>query len=103
VLRLLVFLLGMVTTARPRPQPAAWPSAGGQARAPLRTDPRGTTDQLDPAPPWPPAGAIDHRDPGGRGRAPRRRRVPPWVKWTAILTLLALIFTWLASTSTCRA
>ena len=93
MLRFLVFLLGMVTTVRPRPQPAAaWPPAGGQARAALRTGPPGTTEELGPAPPWPPAGAMDPRDPGGTGRTPRRRRVPPWVKWTAILTLLALMF-----------
>jgi hypothetical protein len=92
VLRLLVFLLGMVTTARPRPQPAAWPSAPGHARAALRTGPRRPAEELDPAPPWPPAGAMDPGDPGGTGRTPRRRRVPRWVKWTAILTLLALMF-----------
>lgn len=88
MLRLLVFLLGMVTTVRPRPQPAAWPPAGGQARAALRSDPRGPAEELDPAPPWPPAVPS----PGGPSRPPRRRRVPPWVKWTAILALLALMF-----------
>jgi hypothetical protein len=92
VLRLLVFLLGMVTTARPHPQPAAWPwpdgPAGAGARAALRTDPRGRTEELGPAP----GGALDPRDPGGAGRTPGHRRVPPWVKWTAILALLALIF-----------
>lgn len=92
MLRLLVFLLGMVTTARPRPQPAAWPwpdgPAGPGAQAALRTDLRGRTEELGPAP----AGALDPRDPGGAGRTPRHRRVPPWVKWTAILALLALIF-----------
>src|SRR6185312_12518610 len=92
VLRLLVFLLGMVTTARPRPQPAAWPAAAGQARPALRTDPRGPAEELDPALPWPPAAAMAPRDPGGPGRIPRRRRVPTWVKWTAILALLALMF-----------
>jgi hypothetical protein len=98
VLRLLVFLLGMVTTVRPRPQAATWrwpaDPAGAQSPAALRTDPREPTEVLDPAPPWPGAGASDPRDPGGAGRnpGPRRRRVPRWVKLTAILALIALIF-----------
>ena len=92
MLRLLVFLLGMVATVRPRPQAAAWPPAGGQARAALRTGFGRPAEELDPAPPWPPAGAMVPGDPGGPGRTRRRRRVPPWVRWTVILTLLALMF-----------
>src|SRR5207244_8650288 len=60
------------------------------------TDPAGRTDLPSPLPPWLPSGGgrADPQGPGGTsGRpGPRRRWVPLWVRWTAVLVLLGLIF-----------
>ena len=99
MVRFLLFLLGLVTTARSGPREAAWAWADGapdgRGQAALSSSRGRHTEVLDPVTPTPPAGSG--MDPhgasrGGPGPDPRRPRVPRWVKWTAILALLGLIF-----------
>jgi hypothetical protein len=90
VVRLLVFLLGMLTAGRPGRQERALNGtgyggsaipAGGAGTDTLRpgngADWQGRTA---PLPPWPP-------QPG-----PRRRRIPRLVTWSAIVLVVGLIF-----------
>jgi hypothetical protein len=105
VIRLLLFLLGTLTANRSgQPEPAGYRAGDSYGRAApgaLYTEPdrpadgAGQPGQPRPLPPWDPAaggGALQY--PGGRGRdcGPRRRRVPRWVKRTAVLVAVGLIF-----------
>ena len=99
VVRFLLFLLGMITTSRPGQRQAAWPRADdwypGLSPSGQSTDPAGRTTLPGPLPSWSPAGNSSTGPQGPRGTSqpgPRRRRVPPWVRWTALLVLLGLIF-----------
>jgi hypothetical protein len=105
VIRLLLFLLGTLTANRPgQPEPAGYragDSYGGAAPGARYTEPDGRVDgagrpgQPQPLPPWDPtAGGATLQYPDGRGRdrGPRRRRIPPWVKRTAVLVAVGLIF-----------
>jgi len=106
VVRLLVFLLGMVTTGRPARQEPAWHGAGyagpGMAAAAVGTDTFRPGDSADwpgqtaPLPPWPPQPATGGRPPGSGGPwgdpPPRRRRIPRLVTWSAVLLVIGLIF-----------
>ena len=69
-----------------------WPTRPGRAQpGPAQPRPR----QAGPAQrrPLPPAGPRRGNPAGMDGWfAPRRRRVPRWVKWAAVLTVLGLIF-----------
>ena len=106
MVRLLVFLLGMLTTGRSGRQEPAWYGAGyagsGTAAPAVDTDPfrpGDGADRLDrtaPLPPWPPAPGNGSRPPGPGGpwRDPRppRRRIPRLVTWSAVLLVIGLIF-----------
>jgi hypothetical protein len=118
MVRLLVFLLGMLTTSRSRQREAPWydgtvPLAADGPSAAGRPVPRGEGGQQgqgaawqsrfegappgrpEAQPPWPPqprtvAGAITQRL--VIPKPPRKRRVPRWVKWALGLLVLGLIF-----------
>jgi hypothetical protein len=104
MVRLLLFLLGTLTTGRPgRRETAGYRTAGPGGRtepgaAYPRPDPyRGDgawQDQPGPAEPWPP-GSVGRGDPQrgpGGGSGPRRRRISPKVKWAALVVVVGLIF-----------
>jgi hypothetical protein len=105
VVRLLVFLLGMLTTGRPARQEPAWYGAGytgsGTSAGSVDTDPFRPREAAEPQgrtaslPPWPPQPESGGRPPGPGGpwRAPRpRRRIPRLVTWSAVLLVIGLIF-----------
>jgi hypothetical protein len=81
VIRLLLVLLGTLTAGKPAQAGVARYPAGQQAR-PLPPGEPGAVAGPGPEPPAYPAG-----DPG-----PRRRRVPRWAKWTAVVVVAGLIF-----------
>ncbi len=105
MVRILVFLLGMLTADRPRRQDAAWyggryaraTAGGGTDTAPYpqgyHSDLPAQTDTLprDDAPPnaGPPGRLAPYGNPPP---APRRRRIPRFVTWTAVLLVIGLIF-----------
>jgi len=116
VVRLLLLLLGMVSVNRPRHQGLAWPRADGPYG---RTEPVGEPADLGASPEWDEAAddapwpIYDERLaaprpapswPGDRGagrperrviepgRRPRRRWIPPRLKWAVILLAAAWIF-----------
>ena len=105
MVRLLVFLLGMLTTSRAARSEPAWHGAGyggsGTAATALQTDPfrpggdadwQGPTAPLPPAPQQPGNGARPP-GPGGPGRdSHARRRIPRLVTWSAVVLVLGLIF-----------
>jgi hypothetical protein len=72
VVRFLLFLLGSLTVNKTAPQAAAWYRSDESFG---RKDPRALL-----------------RDPDGPGSSPPRRRVPPWVTWTAAVITVGLIF-----------
>jgi hypothetical protein len=100
MLRIFIFLLGMLTTSRP----------GGPSSSSFRTDPSADTREFPV--PVPRAGAwpdqtesptsrpehgfygLDRAQPDTRGysRTGRRRRIPLKVKWAAVLLVVGLIF-----------
>ncbi len=106
MVRLLVFLLGMLTTGRPGRQEPALYGAGyagsGTAAPAVDTGPLRPGDGADrqdrtaPLPPWPPAPGNGSRPsgPGGPWGDPRarRRRIPRLVTWSAVLLVIGLIF-----------
>jgi len=107
VIRLLVFLLGMLTAGRPGRQEPAWYGSGyagpGTPAAAVGADtfrPAGATDwqgRTAPLPPWPPQAGNGDRPPGPGGpagdpRPRRRRRIPRLVTWSAVLLVIGLIF-----------
>jgi hypothetical protein len=109
VLRFLIFLLGILTVSRPGHRDTAWYQATGLQHSAepgaLRTGPDRPADGATalspprarpPWPPWPPsaAGGAGPANPGGRagGPGPRRSRVPRWIKLTAVVVVVGLIF-----------
>jgi hypothetical protein len=104
MVRLLIFLLGMLTADRPGPRQAAWQPSGGRY-AELEPDlsdmDPGRTAYRDGGPggpatwPAPPAGRGGPAErPAGWGGepGPRRRRVPRWAKWSVALILIGIVF-----------
>jgi hypothetical protein len=95
----MLFLLSLLTGNRPAQRELAWQQAGGSYGG-GRVIPRGEPDGADRPGPgagdWPdppaPARPIPGRpDPDGPARPPRRRRIPPWAKWTGVIAV-GLIF-----------
>src|SRR6266581_2821196 len=92
MLRLLIFLVGMLSTNRPR---AAALRPGESYRRPAAPDP--DADDPDDGDPWylPPQSQPPRRpfrEPGPVRSRPRRRRIPPKLRWAAVLVLAGLIF-----------
>jgi hypothetical protein len=92
VTRLLRFLLSLLTANQPTQRQLAWHQAGASyGRCPVAASPEPVGPADDdawpgrPGPGWPEPG-----DPGD-ARPPRRRRVPRWAKWTAVIAV-GLIF-----------
>ncbi len=104
MVRILVFLLGMLTANRPRRQDAAWygPSyagataGGGTDTAPCSPEHRAErpaqAGTLPTAGTGPGAGPPGQLAPWGNLPPPRRRRIPRLVTWTAVLLVIGLIF-----------
>src|SRR6266700_2396317 len=92
MIRLLLFLLGTVSFSRP----------GGRDGALFRPDARRVGTDQDTAPELVPGRTEELDDPDRRGRdprrpgplrqGPRRRRIPRWLKLSAALVLIGLIF-----------
>jgi hypothetical protein len=114
MIRIVLYLLGLLTGSRPRQQALAWQPADGAwahrtfapAVAPTRpyrrTDPDDPPDatQSEPLPADPDGDGPDGDGPDGLPRRPagrpgpaprRRRRVPRWAKWAAVIAA-GLIF-----------
>jgi len=104
MVRLLLFLLGTLTTGRPglrdtagyrHAGPGGLAEPGGEypRREPHRGD-AAWQDQRTPVASWPPdtvrGGDLQHGP--GRGSGPRRRRISPKVKWAALVLVVGLIF-----------
>src|SRR5690348_16741461 len=106
MVRLLVFLLGVLTTGRPGRQEPAWHGAGyAGSAAPagaVDTDSFRPGDGAErqgataPLPRWPPQPGNGAGPPGPGGPygdpRPRRRRIPRRVTWSAVLLVIGLIF-----------
>ena len=100
MIRLMVLLLGMLTTRAGRPDSVLLEDPG-RRRDPRELDEAGgygdgggwiaARDPLAPNRPGPALG-DPWRDRPERAGRPRRRLVPRWVKWGAVLALLGLIF-----------
>ncbi|HEY2552129.1 MAG TPA: hypothetical protein VGI64_16300 [Streptosporangiaceae bacterium] len=100
MVRILLFLLGSLTSGRPALRPAAAQQPGGQdgglpgwpePAAAGRTDTRSWTEAAPRS--APPAGAPPAGAPPGDHPRPRRpRRLRRWVVWTAVLTAAGLVF-----------
>jgi len=94
VARLVLFLLSLLTGSRHARRELAWQQAGGSYGSnPVmpRTDPDGSGLGPDG---WPDRPVSPARpEPGGPGyaRPPRRRRIPRWAKWAAVIAT-GLIF-----------
>jgi len=105
VVRILVFLLGMLTADRPRRQDPAFPgaryaraTAGGGTNT-ASYPPGYRADQAAQTATLPPADAAQGTGPPGQlapwGYPPpptRRRGIPRLVTWTAVLLVIGLIF-----------
>lgn len=104
MVRFLIFLLGMLTADRPGPREPAWHPSGGSyaelepdradvdpGRAAYRHERPGHSGPL-------PSRPVNHgyqpeRPPGWeRDPGTRRRRVPRWVRWSAVVIVIGLIF-----------
>ena len=103
MVRILVFLLGVLTANRPGRQQAAWygaryatATAGGGVDTqpyPPGYRPDGPGEAGAPPPGLAPPAAGLTAPPGTPGTPPpRRRRVPRWVKWSAVVVVIGLIF-----------
>ena len=79
MVRILVLLVGALSQRKLAQYEAA--VAGTAGGAAYQGDPAGRTQVLPPVPP--------PRVPPGRGRRPR---IPRWVKWSAVLVLVGLVF-----------
>jgi hypothetical protein len=94
MVRFLIFLVGMLTTNRAGDLKGAWFRAEdrygrpGPSVAPTRD---GSADD-DTRPIWPESLPPRHPDLASIRRSPRRRRIPPNVKWAAIVVVIGLIF-----------
>jgi hypothetical protein len=90
MVRLLIFLLGMLTTRTSGPVSDARlqtgdPEASRPFTGPMAADPESWRVRPD-------AGAVPSAPRGGTGRSRRRRRIPLWVKWTAVLAVVGVLF-----------
>ncbi len=89
MVRLLTLLLGMLTTGRPGPVPGAAVRAGdGYGTLPV-TGPAPAAAHVPRGRPGP---DVPGAPGGGTGRGGRRRRIPAWLKWTAVLGAGGLLF-----------
>lgn len=102
---ILLFLLGTLTGSKPGPRKAVWYrhdySGEAMGQQDLPPGPAGPATGVAgpawarPAPPWPPQAPVRGRRQGqgggqtGPGPGPR---IPHWVKRTAVLVLLGLVF-----------
>jgi len=86
VIRILVLLLGMLTTSRTSPlHRSGFSGEDGQQPAPARGVPVQADQAAEPPPPpAPPTSSA--------GRNRRRRRFPRWLPWAIALGLIALVF-----------
>ena len=93
MLRLLIFLVGMLATNRPRGTASARPEESYGRAAPPGWPPDGP-DGGDTwyLPPQPQPPRRPFREPGTVRAGPRRRRIPRKVKWAAVLVVVGLIF-----------
>jgi hypothetical protein len=104
VVRLLIFLLGMLTTERPA-RGTAWyedgrmgggaPTGVAEPRPGRPAEDPGAPDATRPLPSLPPgAGGYGPAGPGWGWREPprRRRRIPLWVKWSTAVLVAGLVF-----------
>ncbi len=98
MVRFLILLLGMLSTSKVTDRRSARYTAGQSGDGDPWTE---LSDSLrEPAPgsptvPLPQRVLTESAEPVHSGRADRmtrRRRVPLWIKWTAIIALIALIF-----------
>ena len=103
MLRILLLLLGTLSTAKHDQRTLTRYRAGDTgSRTGLDPDSAGTAEddswptQPAPRPPWDRRASDSPRrgNPSGVGALfePRRRRIPLWVKWTAVLVVAGLIF-----------
>jgi hypothetical protein len=105
VVRILVFLLGMLTAERPRRHDAAWygagytraPAGGGTATAPYppgdHADQPAQTATLPSADAGTAAAVPVQLAPWGNPSPPPRRRwIPRLVTWSAVILVIGLIF-----------
>ena len=98
--RLLLLLLNLLTTDRPRAaavhppgtahRQTAPPTAGNPRSEPAwqTSDPPGDALAGQPGPDWP---GARRESPGGPGRRPRHP-LTPWLKWTAAALVVGLLF-----------
>jgi hypothetical protein len=99
-----LFLLSLLTGNRPARRELAWQQAGGSygdSRVIPRAEPDGADrpgpgagdwpDPSAPARPMPTRPMPGRAYPDGPARPPRRRRIPPWAKWAAVIAV-GLIF-----------
>jgi hypothetical protein len=103
VVRILIFLLGLLTANRPAQQGAAWhgpryapaTAGGGTDTAPYPPgygrDRPASNGTLPPAETGPGAGPPGPRVPW-REPPPRRRRIPRLVTWSVVVLVIGLIF-----------
>jgi hypothetical protein len=99
VARLVLFLLSLLTGGRPGRRELAWQQAGGSygsSRVMPRTGPDGAGSPGPGADGWPeqpgvPARPEPEPDRRADARPPRRRRIPRWAKWAAVIAA-GLIF-----------
>ena len=86
MIRILVLLLGMLTTSRTKPLSRTGFSDGGGQGEPA------AAERLDEPPRQPGDPPAEGPPPARWPRAGRRRRIPRWLTWTVVIGLIALIF-----------
>jgi hypothetical protein len=103
VVRILIFLLGLLTANRPGQQGAAWygarypPATAGAGTDTAPYPPGYGPDRPAPAGTAPPTEAGSGAGPPGpvvpwRDPPPRRRRIPRLVSWSVVVLVIGLIF-----------
>jgi len=103
VVRILVFLLGMLTADRPRRHDPAWygarytPATAGGGTDTAAYPPEYRAEQPTQTGTLPPADAAPGALPPGQvapwgNPPPRRRRIPRLVTWTAVALVIGLVF-----------
>jgi hypothetical protein len=86
VIRILVLLLGMLTTSRTKPiRRTGFSDGGGQ-------DESAAAERLEEASRQPSGPPVQSPPPAQRPRVRRRRRIPRWLTWTVVIAVIALIF-----------